>query len=334
MGVITRLPAKTVQQAGFLPAGGAITLTNRDGSGSFYYLVKTSGEIPTYAEVLAGTAVAVGGAAVKALSAKSWVWIASATGCDITVASAGLPAIDDAEDMGAIPFWSWLFKAANEDVTVEGTFLDAQGLAVGAGMGDQEVITSLSDSSWPQIYGTALWSALDYRSIVSAIVKFSGDVRARPGLNYDATVRGAVEASDILLPAGTYVFGALASGGVHSLNGGSGGGSGGLLFGESGSQVVSTTPLRVLGASSWTGAQTNGTRDRDIMVSNCDPSAELLLGYGVVGASLTGVVTAVKFEAALGAKGYDTFAVPAGYELVAVRAAVSTYAAFAREVIR
>lgn len=210
MGVITRLPAKTVQQAGFLPAGGSITLTNSDGSGTFYYLVKTAGEIPTYAEVLAGTLVAVGGTAVKSLSAKSWIWMASATGCDITVTSTGLPALDEAEDQGAIPYWSWLFTAIDQDVTVEGTLLDRYGLAIGAGMGDQEVITNAASVGWRDIYGTSLYSALDYSSIVSAIVRFDGPVRARPGLNFDFTVRGAVGSTDIRLEAGRYAFGRLA----------------------------------------------------------------------------------------------------------------------------
>lgn len=142
-----------------------------------------------------------------------------------------------------------------------------------------------------------------------------------------------------LAPGETMIFGrerAITPAG--GIGGGGVAGSPGLAvanqFGSYSSVVVSTSPLRVLGASSWTSDQTNGLVNRNVLVANCDPSAELLLGYGVLQASLVGVVTSVKFEAALGPKGYDWFPVPSGYELVAVRAAASVYAASAREVLR
>lgn len=116
MGVITRLPAKTVQQAGFLPAGGVLTIANRDGSGLVYYLSKVSGEIPTYAEVLAGTSVAVGATATLHFFAQAWVWVATATGCDITVTCSGLSA-DYA--VPAPRVWDSEAYASNIDTTGE-----------------------------------------------------------------------------------------------------------------------------------------------------------------------------------------------------------------------
>lgn len=68
-----------------------VTLVNRDLSAPLHYLVKTVGEAPSLAEVLAGTSVAAGATATISPGGRSWVWIASPADCEMSIASTAAP---------------------------------------------------------------------------------------------------------------------------------------------------------------------------------------------------------------------------------------------------
>lgn len=104
-------------------------------------------------------------------------------------------------------------------------------------------------------------------------------------------------------------------------------------MGADGSQAVSTTVLRVLGASSWTGATTNGAVSRTVLVANCSSSLHLYAKLVQVGASLTGAVTSSNFEVDLPPLQTYIAQVPAGYDLCVVRGSSSSDVAYAREVL-
>jgi hypothetical protein len=104
-----------------------------------------------------------------------------------------------------------------------------------------------------------------------------------------------------------------------------------FLVGEGGSLAVSTTVLRVLGASSWTGATTNGGTDRIIRVTNCSTALDAFLVMVAVGEGLTGAVSSTDYSIRVGAGQKEDVYVPAGYDLAVVRGSSSTEKVRARE---
>lgn len=95
-----------------------------------------------------------------------------------------------------------------------------------------------------------------------------------------------------------------------------------FIMGDGASVAISTTPLRILGATSWTGATTNGDKDRIIEV--CNPSATYPLYLRRVPTTtgdLSTYVTSSDFLYKLGTEETREIFVPAGYDLVGVRTA-------------
>lgn len=110
--------------------------------------------------------------------------------------------------------------------------------------------------------------------------------------------------------------------------GGSGGGGGSTLdvfdtAGASGTQAVSTSVLRVLGATNWTLATTNGTRKRIVQVTNCSASDVLYLKSIANATSLTGAVSATDYDVKIAAGGTVPILVLAGQDLACLRSSGS-----------
>lgn len=88
--------------------------------------------------------------------------------------------------------------------------------------------------------------------------------------------------------------------------------------------AVSTTVLRVSGASSWTGATANGAAPRLVSLTNQDTTNALYISLVAVGASLTGAVATTDYELMLGpGESLVRHLVPAGFDLCVVRGAGS-----------
>lgn len=96
--------------------------------------------------------------------------------------------------------------------------------------------------------------------------------------------------------------------------------------------AVSTAVLRVLGATSWTGATTNGAKKRKISVTNHSLSLYAYFDLIVVGGTLTSHISSVNHRFALAPGGsLLDIVLPAGYDLCVVRSATSSETVSARE---
>lgn len=80
--------------------------------------------------------------------------------------------------------------------------------------------------------------------------------------------------------------------------------------------VTTTTVLRVLGASSWTGARANsGNTDLWVVITNNDATNPLYVQSNTSATSTTGAVSSTAFQSKITAGNYDQFRVPAGSDL-------------------
>lgn len=87
-------------------------------------------------------------------------------------------------------------------------------------------------------------------------------------------------------------------------------------------QAVTTSPLRVLGATGWTLASPNGAAARLVSITNHDTVNALYLALVEVGATLAGSVSTVDYELMLGpGESVVRWQVPAGWDVAVIRGA-------------
>lgn len=86
-------------------------------------------------------------------------------------------------------------------------------------------------------------------------------------------------------------------------------------------QEVTTTVLRIGGASSWTGASTNGASKRLIDITNLSSAYTAYLTLITNAASTVGAVSSTRYAFKLGpGEAVLRYEIPAGYDLAVVRA--------------
>lgn len=89
-------------------------------------------------------------------------------------------------------------------------------------------------------------------------------------------------------------------------------------------KAVSTSPLRVNGATNWTGANPNDDKNRQINLANTSPTLRIYVKLIEDEDALAGIVSSTSFDTVLEPLDSATFYVPAGYDLAVVRSSVST----------
>lgn len=95
------------------------------------------------------------------------------------------------------------------------------------------------------------------------------------------------------------------------------------VAGQSGTQAVSTSVLRVLGATNWTLATTNGAKKRIIQVTNCSSSDAAYVKSIANATSLTGAVSATDHDVRIAPNSTVPILVLAGQDLAIIRSAGS-----------
>lgn len=94
------------------------------------------------------------------------------------------------------------------------------------------------------------------------------------------------------------------------------------VIGYNDAETVETTVLRAGGATGWLGASTYGSKPRVGRLTNIGATT-VYVAYVAVGASLTGAVSALAYNASIAAGASIEMYIPAGYDLAVVRASGS-----------
>lgn len=146
---------------------------------------------------------------------------------------------------------------------------------------------------------------------------------------YAATATDLTGSPIVLSPGDQIVFGRertiTPAGGVGGAAAGSSSGTSALdvIAGVSGTQAVSTTVLRVLGATNWTLATANGAQKRIVQVTNCSTGDDLFLKSIALATATAGAVSATDYDVKVAPGAVVSILLLAGQDLACLRSSGS-----------